>query len=176
MLGRAVHAEADITGFGLAGHALAMAQASGVTLVFEEADLPLLPGALECSRQGTIPGGGKHVDTAKGEKIGEGSKMSGDQIIVSSGGFLGIGTHDVAIPWSRFTMQGTGDKAKLESVKGKVAIVDPGPDDPAHIHALLDAVRNETVTHIFVTHTHRDHSPPAPASVRRSLSSSAVFT
>jgi len=47
--------------------------------------------------------------------------------------------------------------------RGKVAIVDPGPDDPAHIGALLDAVRNETVTHIFVTHTHRDHSPAVPA-------------
>jgi glyoxylase-like metal-dependent hydrolase (beta-lactamase superfamily II) len=47
--------------------------------------------------------------------------------------------------------------------KGKVAIVDPGPDDPKHIAALLDAVRNETVTHIFVTHTHRDHSPATPA-------------
>jgi len=47
--------------------------------------------------------------------------------------------------------------------KGHVAIVDPGPDDPAHIGALLDAVRNETVTHIFVTHTHRDHSPAVPA-------------
>ena len=47
--------------------------------------------------------------------------------------------------------------------RGQVAIVDPGPDDPAHIGALLDAVRNETVTHIFVTHTHRDHSPAVPA-------------
>jgi glyoxylase-like metal-dependent hydrolase (beta-lactamase superfamily II) len=47
--------------------------------------------------------------------------------------------------------------------RGKVAIVDPGPDDPAHIAALLDAVRGETVTHIFVTHTHRDHSPAVPA-------------
>lgn len=47
--------------------------------------------------------------------------------------------------------------------KGNVAIVDPGPDDPAHIAAVLDAVRNETVTHIFVTHTHRDHSPAVPA-------------
>lgn len=43
--------------------------------------------------------------------------------------------------------------------KGKVAIIDPGPDDEAHIAALLDAVRGEEVTHIFVTHTHRDHSP-----------------
>jgi len=47
--------------------------------------------------------------------------------------------------------------------RGKVAIVDPGPDDPAHVGALLDAVRGEAVTHIFVTHTHRDHSPAVPA-------------
>jgi glyoxylase-like metal-dependent hydrolase (beta-lactamase superfamily II) len=45
---------------------------------------------------------------------------------------------------------------------GQVAILDPGPDDDAHIAALLDAVRGETVTHIFVTHTHRDHSPAVP--------------
>ena len=44
---------------------------------------------------------------------------------------------------------------------GQVAIIDPGPDDVAHVAALLDAVRDETVTHIFVTHTHRDHSPAA---------------
>jgi glyoxylase-like metal-dependent hydrolase (beta-lactamase superfamily II) len=47
--------------------------------------------------------------------------------------------------------------------RGKVAIVDPGPADDKHVAALLEAVRNETVTHIFVTHTHRDHSPAVPA-------------
>jgi glyoxylase-like metal-dependent hydrolase (beta-lactamase superfamily II) len=47
--------------------------------------------------------------------------------------------------------------------RGKVAIIDPGPDDPQHVAALLDAVRGETVTHILVTHTHRDHSPAARA-------------
>ena len=47
--------------------------------------------------------------------------------------------------------------------RGRVAIVDPGPADAAHIRALLDAVRGETVTHIFITHTHRDHSPAAAA-------------
>jgi glyoxylase-like metal-dependent hydrolase (beta-lactamase superfamily II) len=46
--------------------------------------------------------------------------------------------------------------------RGKVAILDPGPDNDAHIAALLDAVRGETVTDIFVTHTHRDHSPAVP--------------
>lgn len=47
--------------------------------------------------------------------------------------------------------------------RGDVAIVDPGPDDPRHVAALLGAVRNETVTHVFVTHTHADHSPAAAA-------------
>ena len=46
--------------------------------------------------------------------------------------------------------------------RGKVAILDPGPEDDAHIAAILDAVRGETVTDIFVTHTHRDHSPAVP--------------
>jgi glyoxylase-like metal-dependent hydrolase (beta-lactamase superfamily II) len=45
--------------------------------------------------------------------------------------------------------------------RDRVAIIDPGPLDEAHIAALLDAVRGETVTHILVTHTHRDHSPAA---------------
>jgi glyoxylase-like metal-dependent hydrolase (beta-lactamase superfamily II) len=45
--------------------------------------------------------------------------------------------------------------------RGKVAIIDPGPDHEAHAAALLQAVRGETVTHILVTHTHRDHSPNA---------------
>jgi selenide,water dikinase len=47
----------DVTGFGLLGHAYRMAEGSGVTLVFEESDLPLLPGALELARAGMIPGG-----------------------------------------------------------------------------------------------------------------------
>lgn len=47
--------------------------------------------------------------------------------------------------------------------RGRVAIIDPGPDLPGQVEALLDAVRGETVTHILVSHTHRDHSPAAPA-------------
>lgn len=47
--------------------------------------------------------------------------------------------------------------------RGHVAIVDPGPDLPDHVDALLQAVRGETVTHILVSHTHRDHSPASRA-------------
>jgi glyoxylase-like metal-dependent hydrolase (beta-lactamase superfamily II) len=45
--------------------------------------------------------------------------------------------------------------------KGRVAVIDPGPDIGAHIDALTRALARETVTHIFVTHTHNDHSPAA---------------
>ena len=47
--------------------------------------------------------------------------------------------------------------------RGTVAVIDPGPDDPAHIDHVLTALRGETVSHIVVTHTHRDHSPAVPA-------------
>lgn len=42
---------------------------------------------------------------------------------------------------------------------GAVAVIDPGPDDEAHREALLAelAKRNERVSHIFLTHTHKDH-------------------
>jgi len=42
-----------------------------------------------------------------------------------------------------------------------LAVIDPGPDDEAHWQALLDAIGGRPVSHIFVTHTHRDHSPLA---------------
>jgi glyoxylase-like metal-dependent hydrolase (beta-lactamase superfamily II) len=61
---------------------------------------------------------------------------------------------------SPFTFKGT---VSYIVGRGKVAIIDPGPEDPAHCAALLEAVRGETVTHVFVTHTHRDHSPGVPA-------------
>ena len=46
---------------------------------------------------------------------------------------------------------------------GRVGVIDPGPAIPAHVDALLAAVASETVTHIFLTHTHRDHSAATPA-------------
>jgi glyoxylase-like metal-dependent hydrolase (beta-lactamase superfamily II) len=48
---------------------------------------------------------------------------------------------------------------------GTVAVIDPGPDDDSHVRALAQALRGETVSHIVVTHTHRDHSPAVPALV-----------
>ncbi len=60
-----------------------------------------------------------------------------------------------------FTFNGTCSYIVGE---GRVAILDPGPADAeGHLEALLEAVRGETVSHIVVTHTHRDHSPLARA-------------
>ena len=42
-----------------------------------------------------------------------------------------------------------------------LAVIDPGPDDEAHLKALLAAIAGRPVSHIFVSHTHRDHSPLA---------------
>jgi glyoxylase-like metal-dependent hydrolase (beta-lactamase superfamily II) len=61
---------------------------------------------------------------------------------------------------SPFTFKGTGT---MIVGHGRVAVIDPGPDEPEHLAALKHALAKETVTHILVTHTHRDHSPAARA-------------
>lgn len=58
-----------------------------------------------------------------------------------------------------FTFLGTGTYIVGN---GKVAVIDPGPDMPEHVQAILDALEpGETVSHIVITHTHMDHSPAA---------------
>ena len=57
-----------------------------------------------------------------------------------------------------FTYLGTGTYI---IGKGEVAVIDPGPDMPEHLDALMAALEGETVTHILVTHHHSDHSPLA---------------
>ncbi|WP_297771858.1 MBL fold metallo-hydrolase [uncultured Roseovarius sp.] len=44
----------------------------------------------------------------------------------------------------------------------QLAVIDPGPDDAAHLEAILRAVKpGQGISHIFVTHAHLDHSPLA---------------
>jgi glyoxylase-like metal-dependent hydrolase (beta-lactamase superfamily II) len=47
--------------------------------------------------------------------------------------------------------------------KGHLALIDPGPDVAEHIELLLMQLRGESIDHIVITHTHRDHSPAARA-------------
>ena len=60
-----------------------------------------------------------------------------------------------------FTYRGTN--SWIIGQGNSVAILDPGPVDAAHLAALLDATKGERITHILVTHTHRDHSPGVAA-------------
>lgn len=61
-----------------------------------------------------------------------------------------------------FTFTGTGTYIVGRDMPGaNVAVIDPGPDDETHLHALLRAVKGRTISHILVTHTHRDHAPLA---------------
>ena len=61
-----------------------------------------------------------------------------------------------------FTFTGTGTYIVGRPERGAgVAVIDPGPPDEDHLSALLAAVGGQTVSHVLVTHTHRDHSPLA---------------
>jgi glyoxylase-like metal-dependent hydrolase (beta-lactamase superfamily II) len=59
---------------------------------------------------------------------------------------------------SAFTYYGTQTYVVGED---EVAVIDPGPDDPAHMDALVDSVGGRRLAAILCTHTHRDHSPAA---------------
>jgi glyoxylase-like metal-dependent hydrolase (beta-lactamase superfamily II) len=52
----------------------------------------------------------------------------------------------------------TGTQAHIVG-RGAVAVIDPGPDRPEHVEALLRATAGERIAAILCTHTHRDHSP-----------------
>jgi glyoxylase-like metal-dependent hydrolase (beta-lactamase superfamily II) len=60
---------------------------------------------------------------------------------------------------SAFTF--TGTESYIVGAGNEVAVIDPGPDEPEHIRALLGTIGAARLTAILCTHTHRDHSPAA---------------
>ena len=48
---------------------------------------------------------------------------------------------------------------------GALALIDPGPDDPAHLDAILKATGGRPISHVVITHTHRDHTDGMPAAL-----------
>ena len=63
-----VRGATDVTGFGLAGHALKMARASGVTIRIDMSKVPLLSGTYDLAEQGCIPGAAfRNLDYTEGE-------------------------------------------------------------------------------------------------------------
>lgn len=69
---------------------------------------------------------------------------------------VAIGLARVTAPnASPYTFTGTNSFLVGED---RLFVIDPGPDDPAHLEALLRAIAGRTVEAILLTHTHRDHS------------------
>lgn len=64
-----VHACTDVTGFGLAGHALEMAKASNATIRLFVDALPVLPGARDAILGGHVPGGAKNNRSYLGDRL-----------------------------------------------------------------------------------------------------------
>jgi len=61
----------------------------------------------------------------------------------------------------------TGTQTYLVGAEGEVAVIDPGPNEPEHIEAIIAAIGDAKVTAIMCTHTHRDHSPAAAPLAKR---------
>jgi len=73
---------------------------------------------------------------------------------------------------SPFTYKGTNTYLIGEA---SLALIDPGPADAAHLTAVLEAIGKRRLTHVFVTHTHRDHLDGLPALVNATGAKTAGF-
>lgn len=60
---------------------------------------------------------------------------------------------------SPFTFHGTNTYIVGEK---DLALIDPGPDDEAHFDAIMKTAAGRPITHILITHTHRDHTDGLP--------------
>src|SRR5262245_53439400 len=72
-----------------------------------------------------------------------------------------------------FTFKGTN--TYLVGSGEALALIDPGPEDAAHHDAILAAVARRRVSHILITHTHRDHVDGLPALVAATGAMTAGF-
>lgn len=88
-----VRASTDVTGFGLLGHGLEMARASGTTFRFDAGALPGLPGAVELARAGVETGGAAHNRRFVRPALGVGPGVPEELVVLAhdpqtSGGLL----------------------------------------------------------------------------------------
>jgi selenide, water dikinase len=94
-----VRCATDITGFGLLGHALHIARASGVTLRIRASDVPELRGARQAWRAGVRTGGAERNEEYLRERVDWAASSDADRALLidpqTSGGLL------VAVPEAR---------------------------------------------------------------------------
>lgn len=73
---------------------------------------------------------------------------------------------------SPFTFKGTNSYLIGST---DLALIDPGPADQAHLDAILEAAAGRPITHILVTHTHRDHVDGLTAAIAATKAKTAGF-
>ena len=93
LVAHGIRGATDVTGFGLLGHGLEMARASGTSFVFEAGRLPALDGALELARAGVETGGAAHNRRFVADSLSVGAGVSPDLVTLAhdpqtSGGLL----------------------------------------------------------------------------------------
>jgi glyoxylase-like metal-dependent hydrolase (beta-lactamase superfamily II) len=72
-----------------------------------------------------------------------------------------------------FTFKGTN--TYLVGSSEDLVLIDPGPEDATHLDALLAAIGHRRVSHILITHTHRDHVDGLPGLVAATGARTAGF-
>lgn len=72
-----------------------------------------------------------------------------------------------------FTFKGTN--TYIVGAGSDVALIDPGPEDAAHLEATIKGLGSRRLTHIIITHTHRDHVDGLPALKARTGATVAGF-
>jgi glyoxylase-like metal-dependent hydrolase (beta-lactamase superfamily II) len=72
-----------------------------------------------------------------------------------------------------FTFKGTN--TYIVGKGAELALIDPGPDDAEHLRAVLAAIGSRRVSHIVITHTHRDHTDGLPALLAATGAKTAGF-
>jgi selenide, water dikinase len=93
LVANGIRGATDVTGFGLLGHGLEMARASGTRFVFDSSALPALGGAIDLAQAGVETGGAAHNRRYVASSLTVGAGVSDDRVILAhdpqtSGGLL----------------------------------------------------------------------------------------
>lgn len=109
-----VHGATDVTGFGLVGHALEMAEGARLALTLQASAVPVLPGALELVREGVMSGGCKRGKAYYGTRVAFGPQVDAalaDLVFdaeTSGGLLLALSERDAQIAVQRLRDAGAG--------------------------------------------------------------------
>ena len=124
-----VNACTDVTGFGLLGHLLNIADASGVTIEIDYKSIPFLPGVRGYIDQGFVPGGTeRNLEALRGSIEWPGNFADADKLALAdaqtSGGLVIVVSED------RVSDLQSALKARNVAVRAEIGRIAPRRDSP----------------------------------------------